>query len=64
MPLEERFRHASGGACAMRGFPSEITSFDSDSRRCSQIVLRFIDSFVFLQTVAIKAETGTGHQQN
>jgi len=31
--LEERFRHAPGGACVERCLPSEITSFVVDSSR-------------------------------
>jgi hypothetical protein len=40
----------------------EITSFDSGGGGCSQIVLSFIDSFVFVRTVKIKAEMLAGNK--
>jgi len=39
MPLQERFRHAPGGACVERRSASEITSFVTDGGQSPQIRL-------------------------
>ena len=62
MPTEERFRHAQWGRAFKRHPLFEIVRFVMDGNRSSQIVLRFIVSFVFSRNAEIKAGAASGNK--